>query len=155
MCDRSHVRNVWVEPSCASLTENRWGLYRYLFYRWERPLVQMIPVEPSSVFHNSLYTWWALPVSFYNACLFARKNVPVEPSSVLNPLLVLSSTRKLLGKLIILSNDIVWTMMKKSYYCSQQNILTTIREVIVLSDIDNIIEFDNKRIALTSSIKIN
>ena len=84
----------------------------------------------------------------------ARKNVPVEPSSVFNPLLVLSSMRKL-DKIIILSNDSVRTMMKKSCFCSQKNILTTKTAVTVLSNIDNIIEFDNKRIALTSSIKIN
>jgi len=82
------------------------------------------------------------------------RNVPVEPSSVLDLPLVLSSTRKL-GKIIILSNDIVSTMMKKSYCCSQKDILTTIRAVTALSNIDNIIEFDNESIALSSSIKIN
>ena len=68
---------------------------------------------------------------FYDAFLFARKNVPVEPSSALDPPLVLSSMRKL-GKIIILSNNIIWTMMKKLYYCSQKDILTTIRAVTAL-----------------------
>ena len=81
------------------------------------------------------------------------RNVPVEPSSVLDLPLVLSSTRKL-GKIIILSNDIVSTMMKKSYCCSQKDILTT-TATTALSNIDNIIEFDNESIGLTSSMKIN
>jgi len=54
-----------------------------------------------------------------------------------------------------LSNDIDSTMMKKSYCCSQKDILTTIRAVTALSNIDNIIEFDNESTALSSSIKIN
>jgi len=39
-------------------------------------------------------------------------------------------------------------MMKKLSCCSQQDILTTITEVPVLSNIDNIIEFDHRSIVL-------
>jgi hypothetical protein len=40
-------------------------------------------------------------------------------------------------------------MMKNLSCCSQQDILTTISPITALSNIDNIIEFDNESIALT------
>ena len=44
-------------------------------------------------------------------------------------------------------------MMKNTFFCSQKNILTTKKEKAVASNIDYIIEFDGKSIALMFNVQ--
>ena len=61
---------------------------------------------------------------------------------------VLSSTQKQ-GKIELLSNNIVLTMMKETFFCSQNDIFTTTTAITVLSNVDYIIEFGNGSIDVT------